>query len=578
MEGSVSSLRPKRTRDWLVAAIFLIVTLMLWMPFGFDIADISDTWVFFAGIEAGYFPVVSHDSRPFLGLMIHLAHALTPESWVGANVLAAALLFLRSVSVYALVNQIVPRGRWLAFASGILSLVSAADTGTYWVTALNVQAPIVAWLIAANLLLWHAASPRIGKLTGMTLALLYAMTYESVFLPIALTPFLLLLSQGREKWRWSALWVIVPALMLARYAYFVTQDQGGEYQASVLSFVPGEMLRALQRIYGQVLGNAWLNVVPTRASFSLDYALIAAVGALLTGFIGWSLRKEQPESRRVVILGILAFGLIGAGVAAILPTFYQDINYRTLFIAGVSGALLYACGLALLAWSSHRTKRLVFAIACCGVLLFDARAVMLAIIIGGGAILFLNTRMLTTLALMALVAMGLYSNLERHNLYVQVAARQAFLLRAMTRVVPDLREDAVLIFYDDTPDLRGVWSFEARRDVFEAAIRLLYADTTRTAAFCAPVEGWGFFEESCAWRDDGLVLSWARGETLVLYDKLVVVQYDDTVGVRLMEMLPLERAGDYAPRTQLFSGAVPTGFLMPSPVDMPAPVPFSRLR
>lgn len=73
-------------RALIAAAVYAVMAASFWFPFGLNVGDISDLRVLYVDIERGLLPLIApSDPRPLMLLATHLARALTPDSFVGAN-------------------------------------------------------------------------------------------------------------------------------------------------------------------------------------------------------------------------------------------------------------------------------------------------------------------------------------------------------------------------------------------------------------------------------------------------------------------------------------------------------------
>lgn len=543
---------------WIVTATtYAFLVSLLWLPFGLNITDFSDAWVIYHEIERGAPFVSLLDSRPFHLVAFHIGHALTPDSFVGANLLIIALLWAKAILVYALLRRLVPRLPLVAFFAGALFIVFPADTGVFWLGAINIHLNTLYCLLSAVLLIWFFEKPSIPKLIAVWCSVVLSFTYEANYLLIAIMPAMLLWLERRFSRKVvlvSLAWYLAVAVMAVRLVLLYTQgDAAFAYQQSLTAVGLGtadplrEMLNSVVRVTERNLGFIWTEAVETlRSNFQLSYGVIAAVGGLPVMIGGWlhTLHNDRRlDYKDILFLIALSILVITLGFAPYLPTQLRDMNYRTQYLAQVGGALFTVTVIAFIPYVSKFIRRLLFILAISALFALSTRLIILVAVAGGLALAVLPRRVIYVSAATALVIIGTYSLIVRHEQWAQMPLRQQWIMEAMTRQAPALSADAFVVLLDETPDLRGLQAFESRRDVIVGALGMLYENPIQQAAFCAPFEAmWGFFREQCTFRDDGLWVSWSRGETVIPYGKLVLFQYSDSLGAELMEQLP-----NYAP-------------------------------
>ena len=216
---------PFRLPLWAMAAsCFTVMAIALWLPFGLNITDFSDAWVFYGSLDAGL-PLLS-DSRPFQLVMYHLAYAVDPNSFVGPNLLMLLLFIGKSLAVYGSLRLILPQLPVIAFLSAALLMLFPADTGTFWLAAFNVHSPVFFFFLAVLALVWYWRRPHWLKLLPMGGALVCAELSSAfprtggvyVFLRETYSPAVGFL------WGWAMFWSVhsgiaaAIATVFARYA------------------------------------------------------------------------------------------------------------------------------------------------------------------------------------------------------------------------------------------------------------------------------------------------------------------------------------------------------------------------
>ena len=500
---------PFRLPLWAMAAsCFTVMAIALWLPFGLNITDFSDAWVFYGSLDAGL-PLLS-DSRPFQLVMYHLAYAVDPNSFIGPNLLMLLLFIGKSLAVYGSLRLILPQLPVIAFLSAALLMLFPADTGTFWLAAFNVHSPVFFFFLAVLALVWYWRRPHWLKLLLMGGALVWSFTYEANYPLIVLAPLLLWLMEGRlsrRVLRVTLLWYAVPVIMVARLILLAGQSGSGAflYQeallqqglggGSIFSRIADSMLRAYQRN----IGTGWVETVLNfKLSFNRQHLLIAIVVSILSAFVAWWHIRQSAwrlglwQGVTLIVAGLV---IIGAGFVPFVITNYRDINYRVFFLSAVGGALIAVTVLMVISQLSERMRRIVFIPAMLAPLILNSRLSMAAAAASGAGLLLLPARVLLLCLSSGLVLIGTLGMLHQHDLYATMPLRQHWLQAAMIQQAPAVDTDAVLVLLDETDDMRGAAAFEARRDVFDSSLKYLYHSQAITAVLCA----------TASTRPDGLI-------------------------------------------------------------------------
>ena len=589
---------------WVIAFIALaLATVILWASVGVHVADFSDAWVIYHAVEWGLPPVDMQSSRPFHLLAFHIAHALTPSSFLGANLLVITLLWGKACLIYGLVRWLVPQVPLLALFTAALYIMFPSDTGVFWIGAINIHLNTFCYFLAVFLLVWYWRNPNLLKLLGMWGTLMVAFTYEANYPLILVTPLLLVCLNKRVSRRVlfvSGLWYVVPVFMLARLVILYSQGSGSfAYQLSLAEVGLGsndavrEMLSSVVRIYERNLAFIWVEVIENlRGNFNHNHAAIggiAGVAVAVAGLFHPMDSDQKPHPGLALQLIGTGVALIGLGFAAYLPTEFRDTNYRVFHLSAAGGALSLASFMYLITCASTTVRRILFVLAMSTVFVLSSRLSIAASLAGGSVLLVLRRRVLYLLVMSGFVLVGALALLRQHQLYADMTLRQQWIMEAMARQAPSLDGNSVVVLLDDTADLRGFQAFEWRRDVFTAAIGFLYAQPGLRSALCAPqTEMWGYFSEQCAFREDGLWVKWDRGEEIIPYRQLVLFQYSDSEGAELQDEIPRQiipgiPASEYVPDERIDSSAplpprLDTLFVNVPFAAQPLQIEFSQLR
>ena len=217
---------PWRLAERLADAIFVPVcylgmVILLWLPFGpksgmgyeTGFAYDSDTSSFWHGF------FYSDPLRPYTSVFYNLGYHLSAwlgmsGSFLGYQLVYAALWFGRGFLAYLIVRALFPRNRVFAVLIGLIVLVHASDHATNWVGQMN-QYGMIFWTLLSIYLLICALKaatflPTVIFTVGSMWAVRMALwSYESALFIIFLVPLMLLVFRFRFRFR--------PALIACAY-------------------------------------------------------------------------------------------------------------------------------------------------------------------------------------------------------------------------------------------------------------------------------------------------------------------------------------------------------------------------
>jgi hypothetical protein len=517
------------------------ITLLYWLPYGFNIAEFSDLWAFYRSIEAGEYGLFYPDGlRPLMAVPTFAAYTLFPDSFLGANIFVALLMIGKSALLYTLVRLFLPAHRSIAFLAGALYLVFPVDTGLFWLVAGNIHWFVFGTLAACTLFVWHLRKPAVWKWPLIFLAQFAALSYEASFPVLLAFPIVVLaIEPNRLRWlRLVLLFWILPVLLGIRYAFIFVSipADSGAYQTSLLAPDTGQMLERLRVIYQDHLATGWIQAAVTLSVDITSAQVVAALAAALivASVTLWFLRVERPPTwRTLAALLVVGLGIIFAGVAAILPTVVRDVNYRVFFFSGIGAALALIAALYTLSGPGIRFRQLIFILGMSGPMLMASRLPIAA----GIALATLQTfsHALKVAGLAAVfAALGAASIVAQHGRYVSVANAQGWMLGSIVGQVPGLPETVPIVILDERDQL-GYEIFEWRRDIVQSSLAYIYEQRAREAFFCIEsVPYYGFFREQCRIDGEDMVVIYQGRETRYRLSDLVIFRYDGLNGAELL--------------------------------------------
>jgi hypothetical protein len=411
-----------RSGAFAAAAIALMVGA-IWLPFGGNVGPTQDEWRILDLIVSGEPMVPAHHPlhvlRPFIFVPNLIAFRLTPDSFVGMNVVIALSMFLKGMLLYVLIRQLVPnRPPGLAFLSGALFALYPAYAMAFWGAAMAAHCGHVLFLLALTSFLAWRTSRRIGFLAAAWAALFATSgIVENVYPFVLLVPALFLVGGPTSRRRVlidTALWLAVPLAFMTRYVTTAVASVGS-YQGTLFAMpTVSQVLVSLARAYGYGIFGGWGPGVALDCDPRCTL-VCTAVGLIVgtTAFVLWC-GRHTPCAVVLPARGLLVLGnlTVAVGFLPYLVTALRDSVTWTMGYCSLGAALLWAGGVDTLAEHLGR-RRLLFA------------------------------------ALSALL-MGVASSkaLAQHRQFRDWARDQQVVLRPLVRELSGVRENVVVILLD----------------------------------------------------------------------------------------------------------------------------------
>lgn len=497
-----------RTTDWqrripltLVASTALAaLVLTLWLPFGWKVTGLYEEWFVMSGGDAGspiqmlYDPPYNESHRPLTLAPYILGYVLTPNSFVGSNIVLAFWLLGKGAAMYLLVRRLVPDNPALAFVSGALLVVYPADAALLTLRTTNVHAGVFLLLVALNLLIvaWH----RFRWTTSLAMMVAEAIalaTYDGGILLSVCGPVLLIwLRHGIDKRL-----VILAALWWAVSIYFLlhlmlTLRDPASYAAELLARsdlgnahfmgILRSWVYSVTRAYLRNFGTGWYEALR-----GLDYRdpyLQLSAGVTVFGIVPamWLHARRDEDIKPVVdnkgylVLASLGVGAVLAGFGPFLPTVWRNSNWRVFLYSSIGAALAVGVACFLFARLFGQWQRMVF--------------------VG-----------LTS----SLIGIATVHALTQHQGYFEYSQRQQQILANIISQAPRFEPGTTVLLVDRTPTVAlKAWSMcTVVSNCLEWALRYVYADPTLRAVYCAP----GYrprkqFSEECRFEAHGITVSY----------------------------------------------------------------------
>ncbi len=516
-----------RLTRWLLPILAIIgLVVILWLPFGLKVSGIMEEWLVVHDLEHGgasernedfdwFITTGVHRLRPLVGLTFVASYSLTPDSFVGYNLVAMALFVGKSVLLYLIMRRLTHGNTTYALLVALLFIIFPADGGLFTFRAINVHLAVLWFLLSVYLFLIYFGSGRRWALVGAWLATVgHLWIYEIPYPLILFMPLLLVWVEGRlngRVLRASVLWFLAPLFALLYEVVLFTQ--GESYQSWVLQrsglTQPGilnEMIASLLTAYDRHFVSGWTESFGQIGTPYLALAVVAALGAF---GVGWLMRRAPADEprRRYWMLALIGFAVIGLGYAMFLISTNRQLDWHVYYYSSIGGAVCAGSLVYLLMLYAHLPRAMFVAI--------------MSLLIG-----------LTTL-----------HALNQHANYADIALSQQRLLHDVVEQAPHIADGATLVVVDETGRYVDNWSLGASYLV-RYALGYVYGDPNLSAILCSFDPASGAFvalpeqRELCTFTPEGISLTLAGDESgFYPYDRMVVVRYTGD-GAELLASLP----------------------------------------
>ncbi len=516
-------------QKWLTPIIAcLALVILLWVPFGLKVSGIMEEWLVIHSVEIGgqsdrdenyslFITQGTQRTRPLVGVAPILGYSLTPDSFVGFNLVAMALFFAKGLVLYSILCRLAPKNRPYALLVALLFVIYPADSGLFTFRAISIHLSVLLYLLGVYFFLIYFQHGRWWGLVGAWLAVIGSVwIYEVAYPLIVLMPLLLIWQEGRLNRRVirdSLMWYLAPLLALLYITFIFIQ--GASYQSWLLQHsglnqpsVFVDMLTSLGSAYYRHFVGGWGQALTQLQSPYVGLSLLMVVIALIAGALvtrGGS--RLDGDKRRYWLLALIGFLLVGLGYAPYLVTPYRQLDWRVYYYSSFGGAI------------------------CVGSVVYLL-------------VLYTRSRIMVFVPLMSLlIGLGTLRALNQHEYYNELALTQQQLLHGVVAQVPRLKSEVPIVVVDETGTYNSNWSLGASY-LLRYALDYVYSDNRLTAVLCSFDPSTGQFVilpevvEQCAFAPDGLKLT--QGDTQINaypYDQMVLIRYTKT-GAQLLESIP----------------------------------------
>ncbi len=460
--------------------VLSILVLLLWLPVGFYTTGLVEEWQFYDLAMQGVPLVpasswnVAHALRPFVALTFQLGYWLTPDSFLGLNLVMLVTFIGKAMSLYALLRLLLPNSRSFALFASALFIIYPADSITMALRGISIHLALMTYLMAAVFFLMYWKKSHWYFMAGAWFMLILSLgIYEPSYIFSALTPLLLLILEKRviptrRMIRVSLLWYLPQIAYLGWYMFNLLTTSGSYQQAHFSHLMQGNfselanhILLSIQHLLNWNFLAGW-----QRALNALQYdstTLLIALGiALLVGGTGfWLSRIRVPvqsnsnHTRDYLGAALIGFILMGIAYAPYGVLRLLSMNTERVFYYTAVGAAV--CVMALLYLIAMR--------------LF--RSQLLFIVVGS-----------------IVVGIAAAGALVQHQHFANWSREQQRLYAAIIEAFPEISDETILIVYQDQnpPSLSHFPDYPITLYPdpiwLKSAIRYVYQNDTLQATFC----------------------------------------------------------------------------------------------
>ena len=422
--------RNRLIADFAVVFSFLLIVLLLYLPFGFATIAQWDEWTFRAYLENLPWPRLDAEmsTRFFLLVTSLLSFTINTESFVGFNLVHALSFWASIVILYGILRELHVR-RLYALLISILFAVYPVNSGLMSLQSINLQFSSLCLLSAVLLALRYTSSSNRMHLLGIWIALaIYVGIYEAGYVLIALVPVLWWIRSRKVTWHnlsLTAIWYLIPTLKLVYL---------------------GLLLLVNQRFY-------WSDSVVSAADRSLNGVIPSALEILLGVYrrafaIGWVEALEALGRNRWLPLTLMMLSIIGV-ICWYLWRGEDGERTPTLGQFGTSllvGFLLVIPSVGILIWfdfyNSGLWRLYLYVSLPAAIAMFGIVGIITSPIVDSQY----RNAAITALCLIAILP-GASRLLVQHELFVISAGNKARILQQIVQLAPDIGDQTrVLIF------------------------------------------------------------------------------------------------------------------------------------
>ncbi|MHB8753307.1 MAG: hypothetical protein ACYDBJ_29495 [Aggregatilineales bacterium] len=136
MARALSKIRLDNSMWILTLGVLALMAAVFWGTMGIHTTGLIEDWQTYytfdgLGISPHTLFVPQDPARPFLTLIYALAYVLTPNSFIGLQILGIIMFISNGLMLYVLVRRLLPDQMVVAFMAAVLFVIYPADTGLF---------------------------------------------------------------------------------------------------------------------------------------------------------------------------------------------------------------------------------------------------------------------------------------------------------------------------------------------------------------------------------------------------------------------------------------------------------------
>ena len=453
------TLRSRQYSDLLVCGSFLVVLLLLYLPFGFDSIGLWETWSYRAFLEGQHSWNTDHElvTRFWVAVPHLLATIISPDSFVGFHLVHLLIFWAKMVLFYGTMRKLGLL-RLHAFLVSILFMIYPVNSALISLRSLPNQFSIMSLLVAGYLALDFRDNPSRLHLMGIWLGLVFnVVSNETAYAIILVAPLLWHLRERRAGWKnhnLTVIWFLFPLckvahlLLLSALNMSFYNSHVFDVSAASTGF-GGDFFGRLVEVYHQTFIGGWQDAVTSLGDSSwLSWSLVMLLPVVA---IGWYLSRGHVQigfstngQAWLALLSGLLFIIPSVGVLIWLDQYSDDL-WRMYFYVPIAAAIVLFSVIILLTSPLRNTRfRTVIMIAICLVLILPATVRLLA----------------------------------QHQHYVTRANSKALMLMDLLRLIPQINPDTVILLTTDMSqeqlDASVIYEFNYSNDLDNNMLYVLY--------------------------------------------------------------------------------------------------------
>ncbi|HCS39509.1 MAG TPA: hypothetical protein DIW44_07990 [Anaerolineaceae bacterium] len=544
--------KKKNTLNWLIiSSIYLILILFYWAPFSWNLLPHLDLWTnpYYPEkapqiLDLIEIPFSLFKTRPFVFSFFHLGPMITPNSFIGYNIVIAITLYLKSIFTYALVKRILNGSIQIAFLAGVLAPIWPGESRIFELEYAAYHAGSLLVLISIYLLVCYWQKPKTFLLILSLYTLLWSLGfYEHAALTAITAPMIILIREKKITKRFifvTSFWIVAPILKLLSFGFsLLFKSTERSYELSMLD-ISHPFMTIIETIKFCYESNfvSWFNrlwdmvyskhslITPKIINYSIFSCTIVVI-VLIFLFILNSKKKNQDDLPSFTLINnhyrsFLIYCLASIYIAYFLfvPTSKRFLTIRTFIYPAVWTAISVSIILWIISFlRKNKFKQQIIYI-------------LLTSIITGAAIL---------------------TSLLGHAQIIDYEVNYFGDSFPIFNLVPAIKEKTVVVLIDNTPKKSG-FRIRGTNRLITRVLRFVYNDNSIRGIVCRQDDP----GQTCVFEKEYLVTPVVSGlinsinprttiidsnndeKEIFTYDQMIILDYLDINHVTILSKIPTE--------------------------------------